>query len=70
MDIWQTGSRLWQILLDDASLSAGGLPYNKLNNMMSKLVTSCSIEDAKIMFESLLPEEVSIVTVHSPMVIH
>ena len=70
MVVWQTGSQLWQILLDDTSLSVGGLPYNKLNNMMSKLVASCSTEDAKIMFESLLSEEVGTVTIHLPIVIH
>ena len=58
MAVWQTGSQLWQVLLDDISISAGGLPYNKLNSMMSKLVASCSTEDAKIIFESLLSEDV------------
>ena len=58
MAVWQTGSQLWRILLSDPSLSADGLPHSKLNSMMSKLVTSCSTEDVKIMFESLLSEEV------------
>lgn len=58
MAVWETGSQLWQVLLDDTLISASGLPYNKLNSMMSKLVGSCSTEDAKIIFESLLSEDV------------
>lgn len=58
MAVWETGSQLWQVLLDDTLISASGLPYNKLNSMMSKLVESCSTEDAKIIFESLLSEDV------------
>ena len=57
MAVWQTGSQLWQILLSDPSLPADGLPHSKLNCMMGKLVASCSTEDVKIMFESLLSEE-------------
>lgn len=66
MAVWQTGSQLWQIILNNALLSADGVPYNKLNNMMSKLVASCGTEDAKIMFESLLCEEVGTVTLLLP----
>lgn len=58
MAVWQTGSQLWEILLGNTSLSPDALPYSKLNTMMSKLVSGCSTEDAKIMFESLLSEKV------------
>lgn len=58
MAVWQTGSRLWQILLNNTLLSTDGLPYNKLHNMMSKVVASCNTDDAKILFEALLSEEV------------
>ena len=59
MTVWQTGSQLWEILLSHNS--ASGLPYDKLSNMMSRVVVKCSAEDAKILFESLLSEEVGIV---------
>lgn len=62
MAIWQTGSQLWQILLNNTVLSASGLPYSKLNNVMSKIIASCSAEDAKMIFESLLTQEVGIIT--------
>ena len=58
MAVWQTGLQLWEILLGNTSLSPDALPYSKLNTMMSKLVSGCSTEDAKIMFESLLSKEV------------
>jgi len=59
MVIWQTGSQLWQILLDNTTLStAGGLVYRKLNDLMNKIIANCSAEDVKVIFESLLSEEV------------
>lgn len=59
MTVWQIGSQLWEILLSHNS--AIELPYDKLSNMMSRLVFSCSTEDAEILFKSLLSEEVGIV---------
>ena len=64
MTLWQTGSQLWQILLSHNS--ADELTYNKLSNMMSRLVVSCNTEDAKIMFESLLSGEVGTVPPYLP----
>lgn len=58
MAVWRTGSQLWQNLLNSPMLSASAVAYSKLNDAMSKLVASCSTEDAKVMFESLLSAEV------------
>lgn len=55
--VWHTASLLWEKMLNTGS-SHDQPAMGKLNDFMSKLVTSCSADDAKMIFESLLTEEV------------
>ena len=56
--VWHTGSLLWRSMLSSGT-SPDQLTLNKLSDFMSKLVASCSADDAKVIFESLLSDEVS-----------
>ncbi|XP_065909169.1 unhealthy ribosome biogenesis protein 2 homolog isoform X2 [Dysidea avara] len=56
--VWHTGSLLWRSMLSSGT-SPDQLTLNKLSDFMSKLVASCSADDAKVIFESLLSDETS-----------
>ena len=64
MAVWHTGSLLWRNMLTGRSPDQLTL---KLNNFMSKLIASCNADDAKMIFESLLSEEVNCIIVFLSM---
>jgi len=62
--VWYTGSLLLRNMLNSGR-SPDQLTLNKLNDFMSKLIASCNADDAKVIFESLLSEEVNCINVVS-----
>jgi len=55
--VWHTGSLLWRILINSGR-SPDQLILDTLSDFMGQLIANCDADNAKVIFDSLLSEEV------------